>query len=310
MNEQRPAFEALEIETILVPLDGSALAEAALSPAETLARGLGARVILLHVLEAEPPAEVHGEPHLANIPAATAYLDAIAARLGDHGIAVDTHVHTDPERNVPEAIASHGSELESQLIVMASHGSGGIRGFLFGRVAQQVLRLGSRPVLAVQGEDNASPFSAGVVAILLNGEAEAEAAIPIALTVAGALNASLHLIAAVPTVGTLNAARAASATLMPGAARQVLNLERDAMKSYLDGIAAGIAAAGHRVAATLVRGDVATESVDEATRIGAGILAMATHARQGLSGIWSGSIGSRVLMRYQKPLLLTSSPAE
>jgi len=52
---------------ILVPLDGSRLAEAVLPAACSIAQKLGARRLLLHVLELDSPVTVHGEPHLRGL---------------------------------------------------------------------------------------------------------------------------------------------------------------------------------------------------------------------------------------------------
>ena len=57
---------------ILVALDGSRLAEAVLPAACSLAKTLGARLALVHVLEKEPPATVHGEPHQRDVQEASA----------------------------------------------------------------------------------------------------------------------------------------------------------------------------------------------------------------------------------------------
>ena len=51
---------------LLVPLDGSPLAEAALPAAAYLAQKLGASVTLLHVIEQDAPQEIHGERHLTD----------------------------------------------------------------------------------------------------------------------------------------------------------------------------------------------------------------------------------------------------
>ena len=45
-----------------------------------------------------------------------------------------------------------------------------------------------------------------------------------------------------------------------------------------------------------------------ASAVGAGVLALATHGRQGLSGIWAGSVGSKVLSRFDGTLLLARAP--
>lgn len=299
------------IRSILVPLDGSRLAEAAVAPSIAVAKGLGASVTLLHVLEHDAPATVHGEPHLANETAATEYLEQVATRYAAAGVPVSSHVHANPERDVTGAIASHAAELGADIVVLASHGSGGWRGFLFGRVAQQVVRRGTRPVLIVQARDGAAaeqPFVCETIALMLSGTDEAEAALPVTATLARALTARLHLISAVPTVATLGADRAASATLMPGAAREVLAIEEGTAQSYLRTVAGALATRGIEATTAVVRGDPATAAVDEANRVGADVLALATHGRQGLSGIWAGSVGAKVLGRFNRALLLARAP--
>ena len=130
--------------SIIVPLDGSPLAEAALPPAVALAARLGARVTLLHVLEADAPATVHGAPHLVSATAADLYLHTVAERWGGRGCELLTHVHPNLAHDVARGIADHTAELGADLIALCTHGSGGVRGFLFGSIAQQVLRLAPR----------------------------------------------------------------------------------------------------------------------------------------------------------------------
>ena len=62
---------------LLVPLDGSSLAETALPATAYLARVLPARVTLLHLVERHPPSEVHHDRHLTNAAEASAYLESI-----------------------------------------------------------------------------------------------------------------------------------------------------------------------------------------------------------------------------------------
>jgi len=303
--------QVVDLRSILVPLDGSRLAEAATGPALALALRTGATVTLLHVLEHEAPERVHGEPHLSNQADAQAYLARVAERFATAGVTVETHVHENPERDVSWSLVAHAEELGVDLIVLAAHGSSGIRGFLFGRVAEQVLRRGSRPMLLVQvGESEAPPaeFTCSTVAVLLNGSAEAEHALPIAVPVARAFGASLHLIAAVPTLTTVTSDRLPSTMLMPSTARAVLDLEYNNLVSYLSRVAGELRQHELTVTFAVVRGDPASATVDEAERVQADLLAFATHGRTGLSGIWAGSVGAKVLARFKRPLLLARVP--
>jgi nucleotide-binding universal stress UspA family protein len=97
-----PAFRHL-----LVPLDGSKLAEAVLPPVRELARRFGARVTLLHVLERGAPRTVHGQSHLVDEAEATAYLTGVAKELAAAGLQVDAHVHPNLERDVVGSLVAH-----------------------------------------------------------------------------------------------------------------------------------------------------------------------------------------------------------
>ena len=166
---------------LLIPLDGSHLAEAALPPTITLAHLLQAPVTLIHVIEHHAPKEVHGEHHLTGSEEAWTYLEEVAARFPPD-IQVESHVHTSEVSDVARSIVDHVGELESDLIVMCTHGRGGLRSWLFGSIAQQVLLLGTSPVLLVHPDKAgiASPFRCRRLLIPLDGDPEHEQGLPVA----------------------------------------------------------------------------------------------------------------------------------
>src|SRR6266496_878796 len=135
--------------SFLVPLDGSHLAEAVLPLVERLATAFGAHVRLLHIMEQHAPATIHGEHHVTSSAEAEDYLTTVAARLRTAGIAVEIHVHGVKEGDVARSIVEHTQELACDLVVLCTHGGGGLREFLFGSIAQQVLQRGTRPILLV-----------------------------------------------------------------------------------------------------------------------------------------------------------------
>src|SRR4051794_41865173 len=92
---------------ILVPLDGSPLAEAVMPVACSLAKRLGGTLLLLHVLEHEPPAAVHREPHLFDAREALAYLERPATDPRREGIPGESHVHQRPVVGGPPAVDGH-----------------------------------------------------------------------------------------------------------------------------------------------------------------------------------------------------------
>jgi len=132
---------------ILVPLDGSRLAEAILPVAASFAQKLGASLILLHVLEHEPPRDVHGEPHLARADAAVTYLEERAGALLESGVIVEVDVHERPVANVAAAIDRHAHEHGADLIAMCAHGRSNPLDRVLGSIAERILRGGSAPIL-------------------------------------------------------------------------------------------------------------------------------------------------------------------
>ena len=111
-----------------------------------LARALRA-VTLIHAVEEDAPREIHGERHLTGTQEARAYLDEVAARVFPPEIEVQRHVHSDLVKDVARSIAEHAGELDADLILMCTHGRGGLRGFMFGRIAQRVSGFATAPVL-------------------------------------------------------------------------------------------------------------------------------------------------------------------
>ena len=118
---------------ILVPLDGSRLAESALTNAVWLARKMDAQMTLVHIIEKKAPSGVHNDRHLVTPEEAPTYLqERFPAAPRSLGLRVETHVHTTEVSDVARSIAEHSAELTPDLIVMCTHGKGGHARLLFG----------------------------------------------------------------------------------------------------------------------------------------------------------------------------------
>ena len=292
---------------ILIPLDGSRLAESVLPAAQALASRFGSRVTLLHVVERHPPAEVHGEPHLVTVADAEAYLTAVAARLFDGG-RVTIHVHGPDEGDVAALIARHAEEFGSSLIALCSHGSGGARDLFYGSVAMQVLSRGAAPVLLIKPRDEVQTFACTRILVPLDGSPASEAALAPAEILARVFGARLGLLSVVPTLATVPTDRAPAALLLPGATAASLEIEEEATRAYLNGLADRLRAQAVDVEAQIGRGDPAFEVPEAADRIAADLLVMATHGRSGMGAVWAGSVASRIAARYRRPMLLVRAP--
>jgi nucleotide-binding universal stress UspA family protein len=290
---------------LLVPLDGSRLAEAVLPAVERLGQLCQATVMLLHVLERGAPAAVHGERHLQALDEAEAYLGGVADRLRAQGITVETHAHEVPEGDVPRSIAAHAAEAGADLIVLCTHGSGGVRQLLFGSVAQQVLKHGTVPVLLVRGaEETPGPFQPARVLVPLNGTAVAEMAAEPARRLAGLLGARLHLVMVVATPDTQRGERQALAQALPTATRAALELEELDAADYLEGMAARLRREGAAVSTEVRRGDTSSALAEEAAEPDVGLVVLATRGLAGVQAIWAGSVTARLLARTRAPILL------
>jgi nucleotide-binding universal stress UspA family protein len=294
-------------ESLLVPLDGSGLAEVVLPLVRRLALAWQAKVILLHVIERGSPTEVHGDRHLSEVAEAEEYLSGIAERLRVDGIEVEVHAHPSPEGDVARSIVQHSEEVRCDLVVLCTHGQGRMRNLLFGRIAQQVLRRGTAPVLLVRPpEADAELPEHGVVLVPVGGPAGSDRVLLPALSFSRALHATLRLVTIVPTQETLRGNRQAVGTLLPATTRAALDLEESEAQAHLDALRESVQASGDGVPVEteVCRGDVPGLLAAEATKPDVVLTAITTHARPGIQTVWSGSVTSQLLSRMRAPILL------
>ncbi len=294
------------IKHLLVPLDGSRLAESALPAVSFLAEKLKASVTLVHVIEKNAPAEVHGEPHLRTSADATAYLERIQSEALPADVTVDTHVHTTEVKNVAESIVQHVGEFASDLIVMCTHGQGGVRDWLFGSIAQQVIGLGATPVLLVRPMDGdaAPPFGCRRILVPLDGHPDHEHGLTFAARLARSCDAAIHLLMVVPTLSTISGRMTASSRLLPGTTSEMLEISVEAGQEYLQDRARKLEEAGLTVTTEVLRGEPAPVITDSAVKEHASLIALGTHGKSGLDAFWSGSVAPDVCRRCVVPLLL------
>lgn len=228
--------EAGHVAQLLVPLDGSRLAEAVLPAVQALAGRLPCRVTLLHILEQDAPPTVHGERHLQEEGESRSYLADLAVDLVAAGVTVDLHVHEAREGDVPQSVVEHAAEGAVDLVVLCTHGRSGLRGMLFGGIAQQVLQQGLRPVLLVpaRAAGAAPAFVLRRILAPLDGTAAHEPALPVAVALAQAFDSELRLLSVIPTTATLSMERGASRRLLPTTMRAVLELAAQGARQYLE----------------------------------------------------------------------------
>lgn len=135
---------------ILVPLDGSDLAEAAVDVAVDIARPSDGTLTLFVAAEPEAAEALYAFADSAEITramAADAYLEQVAARVEARGVTV--HKTSTDGTNVAEEIVDQAVAEDASMIVMTSHGRSGIGRWLLGSVADKVARSSTVPVVIV-----------------------------------------------------------------------------------------------------------------------------------------------------------------
>jgi nucleotide-binding universal stress UspA family protein len=137
---------------VLVPLDGSPLAEGILPFLMEIAAPLDMAVVLLRVLEPVAPVAVEGTQHFMDDLAvrredAQRYLARIAAGLRARGVNAQCEVR---EGRPEEVILAAAQKIGADLIAMSTHGRSGLGRLLFGSVAEQVLRHAAVPVFLMR----------------------------------------------------------------------------------------------------------------------------------------------------------------
>jgi nucleotide-binding universal stress UspA family protein len=141
----------MKADKIMVPLDGSSLAEAALSKAVDAAGGGSSKLVLIRAAEARTlPGADPTNAQIEAIEEAEGYLAAVKAKLDKQGgPRVETHVWYGPAAS---AIVEGTKFYKPDLIVMSSHGRSGLGRFIFGSVAESVLRGTTVPILLIRPE--------------------------------------------------------------------------------------------------------------------------------------------------------------
>ena len=290
---------------ILVPLDGSTLAEAALPAAVSLAQTYKAPVTLLHVIEQDAPEEVHRDRHLTKAVEAEAYLKKIAKRAFPPGIKVDLHVHTSPVADVARSIVDHSSdEIQPDLIILCAHGNSGVHALVFGNIAQEVAAASGKPVLLIKPDEKTAPFELHHILVPLDNESVHDKALPTAESLAKAYGAELNLLCVIPTLGTLSGEQAAVSNMLPATATAYLDIAEEIALEHFQGHLNQFKKKGLPATAEIARGDPAPVIAKTAEKIGADLILFGTHGHAGLDAFWNRSVAANVAHRTDIPLLL------
>ncbi len=277
---------------IMVPLDGSEVAERALPCAERLAQAAGgtsATIHLVRVVESPPdpsrmvwvpdmvgavPTGMYADLVAAETREASVYLDRVHARVTAAGLRARAAPLTG---HVAAALLDYERAAGIDLVVLCSHGRSGLARFAHGSVADRLLRHGRAPVLLVRAFGALVTLEHAVVP--LDGSARAEEALPLveALAQDGLSGVTLLRVIGAPDEG-------------PEAERYLAEVARRLRRVPLD------------LQCRVEQGDPAAAIIT--TSGGADLVVMGTHGRSGPTRWALGSVADRVLRGGVAGLLL------
>lgn len=287
--------------TLLVPLDGSTLAERALPVATALAHATGGRIVLMRAAWArgvpgwELEKKQENAAHQAEI-----YLHSVAADLRSQDLTVDVRaIPAAPDQGILWTI----SDEKADLVVMCTHGRSGLGRVVYGSVAEKVLVQSHVPVLLVRAGSPTMPeFTPGKTTLLvaLDGSPIAESVIPYASEMARALNASLTLLRVVVPPPLLAPER----MVQPELSLEIYKMELDDAESYLASVAKPLRQNGLLVKTMRETGGAAATILRKSEELNPAFVIMATHGRAGLERLVFGSVAMDVLHRGAHPVMM------
>jgi nucleotide-binding universal stress UspA family protein len=296
-------------EKILVPLDGSALAQAILPYVMVVAKGFHSRVILFHVAETAldheaPEQKTYADETMERIrPMAESYLAGVADELRREGIDVETKV---VKGRAAAQILEHADKENVGLIAMSTHGRSGLARLVIGSGLDKILRVCEQPVLLVRPRDEGAGGEAAgrfsKIIVPLDGSNAAEAALPFAEALAKALGLEVILVQVIGVETTVHfGSVAADSWPVPSDVLQRLDV---VASGYLKGLAKQLKDRGLTVQWEVLRGPAGPRIVEFARETPNSLVAMTTHGRSGFRRWVMGSVADKVVRHTGEPVLV------
>ena len=298
--------------TVLVPLDGSPRAECAIPFALSVARRIGAGVELISVHDTPAPAlglsgELpHDGPRDQRRALRQQYLDATRRRLE----AIDVvPVTTSLIDGAPaETLVAYVRETAPDLVVMTTHGRGGVRRLWLGSVTESLVRHVAVPVLAIPPTAGipvgSEPRAIRRALVAVDGSPESEAVIAPLAALLGTAGLAYTLLRVVPPLHPL--VRTVATAVEYG---RDLGTEQRLANEYLQALAERLRPRGLDVSvATRSEEPPAAAIIASAAAVRADVIALATHARGPIGRLVHGSVADAVLRTAPVAVLLYHMP--
>jgi nucleotide-binding universal stress UspA family protein len=291
---------------LIVPLDGSKVAETALPVANRLAKVLKTSVMLIHVLEKNAPEIIHGDEHLQEAKKAKAYLHDMAKQFFSSTVKVEEHVHPIEESDVAASLSAHSSEHSKDLIIMCAHGNQRLKTWWNGNIAQQIVSVGHTPVLLVQ-EKEIEPSSMKLYKqflVPLDSDADHEQVIPLTIQLGKKFHANMTLLSVIPTLSTLAGENAITGRMLPSTMRETLDISVEQARQYLMDISNKIMQKQIGVRIEVTRGNPAREIQRVAEQVKSDLVILGSHGRIGQEAFWADSVASKLFNSLNAAVLV------
>jgi nucleotide-binding universal stress UspA family protein len=309
---------------VVVLLDGSELAEGVLPHVTEVIRDRGSQVYLLSVAsltrgiapiirDVLPPSAGTQEERRRIERELEEYLRAVAKRL--EPVVADVQIGVRFGRPADEILAFVG-DVGADIIAMSTHGRSGISRWVFGSVADRVLRGATCPVLLVRAGQVQPRTPYQRILVPLDGSELAEQIIPYVKALIrpaptspleGGLRGVTHIfLVSVLTTGLGDRTVTLLTSYPPGLqlATTALHHAQVQLQSYLRSVAAVLRDQGAVVHITIQRGSPANEILAYAAEIEADLIGMTTHGFSGTSRWVYGHVAGKVLQGARSPVLL------
>ncbi|NHN57594.1 MULTISPECIES: universal stress protein [Halorussus] len=281
-------------ENILVPVDGSEGADAAIGHAGDIADRFDAAVRVLFVANTKRDSvtTIGTEVVDALERKGEQIVDPVAADLRERGVDCETEVvQGDPASTIADYAESQGMDL----VVMPTHGRDGLSRLLLGSVTEKTVRLSDVPVLTIRSHDDArTSFPYEDVLVPTDGSNAAEAAVDEAVDLAAALDATVHAVSVVDDTSLGFDVRSASASE---------GFEDVAEEAVADVAARAEDAGVDAVAEEILRGRVHRQLLRYVDDNDVDLVAMGTTGRGGTDRVLLGSVTERLVRSSPVPVL-------
>jgi nucleotide-binding universal stress UspA family protein len=305
---------------MLVPLDGSKLAEIALTYAKEVAGRLDVEVILLHV----------ANPSLTDsMPMYRSYVEHAAEIVRGRAVELRQEAGVSSKIGAPlvrsevltgypaDEILRYAFENDVDIILMATHGWSGVKRWILGSVTDKVLRASTIPIWVVRSgvpEESIRGLGPGSrILVPLDGSELAEMVLPHVESLAqqpGTVQVDVVLISVVEPLALPASVALPEASLNWGRLSEdhLIKAKKNA-EEYLVKTRDKLAEAGVSVRYELLEGRPADEIIEYAGKSQIDLIVMASHGRSGLSRWAYGSVAEKLLQSGASPILLVRPPS-